>query len=82
MAATMGIDLPTEPSHPAPDQVLVENPVGDDPPEVGLDGAGTDDCEWVPDTVVGDYISALDAVLALIRFMLELHDPWEDTAAD
>ena len=82
MAASMGIELPKEIPPPAPEQVLVESTVPDNAPEVGLDGDGTDDCEWVPDTVVGDYMSALDAVLALIRFMLELHEPWEDTSAE
>ena len=82
MAAGMGIILPKDPIAPAPEQVLVESTDGDDTPEVGLDGQGSDDCEWVPDTVVGDYMSALDAVLALVRLMLELHEPWEDTVAE
>ena len=47
-----------------------------------MTGQDADECEWVPDTVVGDYSSALDAVLGLIRLMLELHAPWEDTPAE
>ena len=82
MAAGMGILLPKEPILPAPEQVLVASTENDDAPEVGLDGQGTDDCEWVTDSVVGDYVSALDAVLALIRLMLELLEPWEDTSAE
>jgi hypothetical protein len=82
MAASMGMQLPNDPPPPPPEQVLVESSEGDDTPEIGLDGDGTDDCEWVPDTVVGDYASALDAVHALIKFMLELHDPWEDSIAE
>ena len=78
----MGMQLPNDPPPPPPEQVLVESSEGDDTPEIGLDGDGTDDCEWVPDTVVGDYASALDAVHALIKFMLELHDPWEDSIAE
>jgi hypothetical protein len=82
MAASMGIVLPKDPPPPAPEQVLVESTEQDNAPEVGLDADGTDDCEWVPDMVVGDYMSALDAVHALIRYMLELHEPWEDTVAE
>ena len=77
MAESMGILLPKQAPTPTPEQVLVES--DDAAPEVGMDAGGTDDAEWVPDSVVGDYATALEGVHTLLHLHLELHDPWEDT---
>ena len=46
--------------------------------ERDLDGLN----EAMPDTIVGDYQSALVVVLALLKLMLYLHDSWDDSTLE
>ena len=86
MAAMLGLNAapPTPDPTPAPAAATDEAPVlaetaPDGAAELGLDtGANDEEAEYVPATVIGTRVTALESVHRLLELLIELHQPWKD----